>query len=233
MGDITSANKVNESLKGGEKMETVHWKFSNRFRSQWVKVKFYNEKPDFLPEGNSPLAKKKGKRLTNVRFCEATKEAIVYPVLLDKESIGCPGAQYAFGWNSVLNDKDELLDTCLDKRDADEDILKSMLSTVPHFKEPFKYIGLNTEGEPDLVMSYIMPEDAMNLIKLYHNSHGKNLDISLCSMMSVCGGIAVRTYLEERMSFSFGCDDSRKYAQIGRNQLVVGIPKKLFKIFVS
>ena len=52
-------------------------------------------------------------------------------------------------------------------------------------------------------------------------------------MVSICGGIAVRTYLENEISFSFGCDDSRKYADIRRENLAVGIPNRLFKIFVD
>jgi len=108
-----------------------------------------------------------------------------------------------------------------------------MLSKIPKFKESFNYIGLNTDDEPDLVMSYMPPEEVMRLIKIYHNHKGENLKIGLYSMMSVCGGIAVRTYLEGKISFSFGCDDSRKYADIRRENLAVGIPNRLFKLFVD
>lgn len=199
-------------------MDKVHQRFSDKFRSHWIKVKFYQEKP-----------KDDAKRLKNVRFCEATKEAILYPILLDRESIACPGAQHAFGWKSLL--KNELLQGCCDKRDMKENALKSMVSRAPFFKKPFKYIGLNTDGVPDLVMSYMSPQEVMNLVKIYHNKKGDNLDVSLCAMMAVCGGVAVRTYLEEKISLSFGCDDSRKFANMKRENLAVGIPKKLFKVF--
>ena len=196
-------------------------RFSEKFRSQWIKVKFYKEKPDL----------KEGKRLKGIRFCEATKEAIVHPILLDKESISCPGAQSAFGWRPKY--KNGLLDSCYDKRKTQKNILKSMFSQIPHFKKPFRYIGLNTEGTPDIVMSYMPPGEVMNLIKMYHNRQGGNLDVSLCTMMSICGGIAVRTYLEERISLSFGCDDSRKYADMRRENLAIGVPRRLFNIFVD
>ena len=196
-------------------------KFSNKFRSQWIKVKFYKEKPNL----------KEIERLKGVRFCEATKEAITHPILLDKESISCPGAQYAFGWRSSY--KDELLEGCYDKRKTQRKILKSMLSQVPYFEKPPKYIGLNTEGEPDLVMSYMPPGEIMNLLKIYHSHQGKSLDVSLCTMMSICGCIAVRTYLEEKITLSFGCDDSREFADMRRDNLAIGIPKRLFKNFVD
>ena len=200
-------------------MDKVNWRFSDKFRSHWIKVKFYKEKP----KDND------AKRLKNVRFCEATREAILHPILLDKESIVCPGAQHAFGWKSLY--KNGLLKGCCDKRDVQKNTLKSMLSRIPYFKKPFKYIGLNTEGIPDLVMAYIPPQEVMDLIKMYHNKEGNNLDVSLCTMMAVCGGVAVRTYLDEKISLSFGCDDSRKFADMRRENLAVGIPKKLFQIF--
>ena len=200
-------------------MNSIHRRFSSKFRSHWIKIKFYQEKPK---DDNA-------KSLRDVRFCEATREAILQPILLDEESIVCPGARHAFGWSSFYNNN--FLQSCCDKWDVRKDTLESMLSHVPYFRKPFKYIGLNTEGTPDLVMSYMSPQEAMGLIKTYHTKEGGNLDVSLCTMMAICGGIAVRTYLEEKISLSFGCDDSRKYAQIGRDRLAVGIPRKLFNVF--
>ena len=196
-------------------------KFSNKFRSQWIKVKFYKEKPNL----------KEAERLKGVRFCEATKEAITYPILLDKKSISCLGAQYAFGWNP--NYKNILSKSCFNKWKEQRCMLKPMLSRAPFFKKPFQYIGLNIEDEPDLVMSYMPPGEIMSLLKIYHTRLGKNLDVSLCTMMSICGGIAVRTYLEEKINLSFGCDDSRKFADMRRDNLAIGIPKRLFKTFVD
>jgi len=201
-------------------MNKVHQKFSGKFSSHWVKVKFYQEKP-----------KDDAKRLKDVRFCEATRKAILGPILLDKESITCPGAQHVFGWKSLF--KNESLQGCCDKQDMREKTLKSMVSRVPFFKKPFKYIGLNTDGVPDLVMSYIPPQEVMSLIKIYNNKKGGNLDVSLCAIMAVCGCVAVKAYLEEKICLSFGCDDSRKFADIRRENLAVGIPKKLFKIFLD
>jgi uncharacterized protein (DUF169 family) len=204
--------------KGG-KMENINLKLSNKFRSQWIKVKFYQEAVDF---GDAKTVK-------GLRFCEATKEAIHHPVLLDRSGINCPGARYAFGWGN----KNMLMEHCEQKGHITKEVLESMLPSIPYFKEPFNYIGLNTKGEPDLVLSYILPECAMDLIKLHHSHFGTNLDVSLCSMMPICSGIAVRTYLEEKVAFSFACEDSRQYGSIDRNRMAVGIPKKLFPVFAN
>jgi len=200
----------------------THQRFSDKFRSHWIKVKFYEHKPDL----------NKAKKLKGVRFCEATKQAISGPVLLDKDSINCSGAQYAFGWSDFGKDEGVFFNSCQDKRKANKVILNSLFTHAPRFKESFSYIGLNTEGEPDLIMSYLSPEEAMNLVKIYNNHQGGSLDVSLSSMMPICAGIAVRTYREKRISFSFGCDDSRKFAQIGRDRLAVGVPWKLSNDFM-
>ena len=206
-------------------------RFSERFGSQWIKVKFYKQKPDLLPHADLPLAQRKVQRLENVRFCQATNEAVTRPVILDRQSISCLAARYCFGWEP--GKIKELLRRCQIKRAAQIGIVEAMLSKMPYFKQPFNYIGLNTEGEPDLLLSYLPAQEAMQLMRIYHNQEVTIRNDPLFGMMSICGGIAVRTYLEGNITFSFGCEDSRKYANIRRENLAVGIPKRLFKLFVQ
>ncbi|MBU0486287.1 MAG: DUF169 domain-containing protein [Proteobacteria bacterium] len=202
-------------------MTNIHRKLSEKFRSQWIKIKFYKDEPDLNGV----------KKLKNVRFCEATKEAITHSVILDKKSISCPGAQHAFGWKNGY--KDELLNMCSDKQKTEKTALKSMFLRAPYLKKPFKYIGLNTDGEPDLVMSYLVPSNVMNFVRVFNNKFGKNLECSLCSMMSICGGVAAATYLNKNINISFGCNDSRRLADMKRENLAIGIPNRLFKVFVD
>ncbi len=197
-------------------MSDIQYIFMEKFRSHWVKIKFYVDNPN----------EKNVKELKNVRFCEATKIAINHPVVLDKNSINCPGALFAFGWQ----DKSLFYQKCLEKSKLNREALDSMISKFLRLNGDYQYIGLNTKEEPDVIMSYIMPEDAMKLLYLYHNKEGKNLDISLCSMMSICGGIAVKTFIENEITFSFGCAESREFARISRERLVVGVPKKHFDL---
>ncbi len=202
-------------------MTNIHRKLSDRFRSQWIKIKFYKDKPNLNGV----------KKLKNVRFCEATKEAITQPIILNKESISCLGALYAFGWKTDY--KNELLNSCNNKQRTKKRILKSMLSQAPCFKRPFKYIGLNTDGEPDLVMSYMAPSEVMNFIRIFNSKYGRNVELSLSSMMSICGGIAAASYLNKKINISFGCNDSRRFADMRRENLAIGIPKGLFGIFLD
>ncbi|MBN1353484.1 MAG: DUF169 domain-containing protein [Candidatus Omnitrophica bacterium] len=200
-------------------MKKIDWDGMHKFNTHWIRIKFFNDKPDV----------KNAKVLKDVRFCEATRKAGFAPVILDRESISCPGARYAFGWEA--HNKNKLLNNCYDKQDTQKNILKSILSKAPYFNKPPKFIGLNAGGEPDLVMSYMSAEKVMNLIKAYHDRWGRNLEISLSSMMSICGGVAVRSYLKKDISVSFGCRDSRKYTNMKIENVAVGIPKNMFSIF--
>ena len=201
-------------------MDNMNWNFSKRFGGHWVKVKFYKKKPNL----------KEVKREEGARFCEAVKKAVVDPILLNRDSISCQGAQHAFGWSN--SSKEEFLNNCRNKNQAQIKTLKSLFSKNPRLKKPFEYIGLNTDGNPDVIISFMLPEGIKELLKIYNYHYGSELGLSLSSMMSICSGIAVKSYLEKKISVSFGCDDSRKFTDIGRDRLVVGIPKKLFKVFL-
>jgi len=73
----------------------------------------------------------------------------------------------------------------------------------------------------------------MKLIKIFTMHFGKCLDITLCSLMPICGCIAVSTFLKKQMTVSFGCEDSRKYAQISKDRVAVGIPGKCINTFLG
>jgi uncharacterized protein (DUF169 family) len=45
--------------------------------------------------------------------------------------------------------------------------------------------------------------------------------------MSVCGNVAVKSYIDQKISISFGCPDSREYGGIERGELVIGLPHNI------
>jgi uncharacterized protein (DUF169 family) len=57
----------------------------------------------------------------------------------------------------------------------------------------------------------------------------EELDVILSGYASVCGSVAVSTYLSGRISLSFGCADARKHGNIARDKLIAGIPYALAK----
>jgi len=169
-------------------------------------------------------------RPEHIRFCEAVRLAVTQPVIVSKENLSCESARYVFGWKEEFDNR--LLDSCRDKCRVNDTVLQSLLSDVPRFKRPVSHIGLNTDDEPDMVMSCITPQEMMKIIKVYNNHNGENVKVSLNSMMGLCGNIAAKSFLQETISISFGCLDSRKFAEIGRDRLAVGIPRKLFRVLV-
>jgi len=194
--------------------------FEDKFGGVWTTVKFYKEMPDSFDY----------RIMEGVRFCEAIVKARLLPVILKGSGISCAGAKYTFGWNHRVGK--EIIKACCKKRDISFDIAKSILLATPQLKIPPLAIGLNTDDKPDLLISYPQPEQLMNLLKVFQQYKGENLTVSLSSIMGVCGNVAVKTYLEGRISISFGCDDSREYGHISRDRLAVGIPYSELSIFV-
>jgi len=194
--------------------------FEDKFGGVWTTVKFYKEMPDSFDY----------RIMEGVRFCEAIVKARLLPVILKGSGISCAGAKYTFGWNHRVGK--EIIKACCKKRDISFDTAKSILLATPQLKIPPVAIGLNTDDKPDLLISYPQPEQLMNLLKVFQQCKGENLTVSLSSIMGVCGNVAVKTYLEGRISISFGCDDSREYGHISRDRLAVGIPYSELSIFV-
>jgi uncharacterized protein (DUF169 family) len=190
-----------------------------KYSSPWTKVKFYREKPNT----------ENAKELSNVRFCEAIKESWrMRSVILDRSSISCLGARYVFGWESK---KDEIIEKCKKKWDIPVETIRSILNDVEVLPEGMNYIGLNVEGVPDAVVSYIQPKQFMDMLKTYGNKTGEQLQTSLSSVMSICG-IVVRAYKDRQIHISFGCEDSRMYGDIGRDRFAVAIPNNLIESFI-
>lgn len=190
---------------------------AERIPLPWVGVKFYTQKPSLeLADGK-------------MRFCQAVNVAKLKPLLLSKENINCPSALYSFGWG----DKSKLVNYCGRKRSLTKKGANKITDFLKPLDNSIKFIGLNTDSEPDLVICYLSPEQMMKILKIYFNSQQKPLKFELLPIMSVCGSVVVKAYQEDKISISVGCDDSRKYGNIGRDRLVIGIPRSYFHIFLK
>ena len=203
-------------------MEHIHKKMSKKFGNHWVKIKFFEEEPRL----------KEYKKLENVHFCKAITKAIIQPILLDKESISCYGARFAFGWQSRYQYENN--DCQEDKNKLQKIVPPLQISEIPRVDKLINYIGLNVEGESDLVISYLSPQKAMNIIEAYNQEQAlKRLELLCCSTMAICGCTAVRTYVQGLISTTFGCEEARKYGGMQRYELAMGIPNKLYELFMD
>ena len=64
----------------------------------------------------------------------------------------------------------------------------------------------------------------MHINQIVKRSARAPIELKVSSIVPVCGGCAVTSYLSQRITASFGCDDSRELGGINDNQLVMGVP---------
>lgn len=201
-------------------MDKIANLLGDKFGAVWTKIKFYKE----IPSSSNYQT------VEGIRFCEAISKARFFPVILRASDVSCTGARYVFGWDSKASQK--IISVYCEKRKIPFKVARAILLAVPQLNNPPAAVGLNTDDEPDLVISYLQPEQFMNLLRVFQEDKGKNLSVNLSSITGICGNIAVKTYLKEEISLSFGCEDSRKYGRISPDQVVVGIPYSELRVFV-
>ena len=179
--------------------------------SDWVAIKF-----EKLISAND---------IEPVRFCEAVYKAQNVHKSLSSQNVCCEGAKRCFGW---LKNKDLKLAQMLSERtDIDQYVARELVRRVPVLNEKFSGISISKQADGDVYISYARPESAMKLVRSWQKITGQNLDTEISGIMSVCGNIAVKSYIAQKISISFGCPDSREYGSIEKGQLVIGIPHKI------
>ena len=106
-----------------------------------------------------------------------------------------------------------------------QSISLELIKNVPILNEEFTGISLGKDIDGDVYISYISPESAMKMVRCWQKTTGSNLNTEISGIMSVCGNVAVKSYINKNISISFGCPDSREYGSIKEGQLVIGIPR--------
>jgi uncharacterized protein (DUF169 family) len=57
----------------------------------------------------------------------------------------------------------------------------------------------------------------------------RKTDMNEIAFLAVCGAVAAHVYINGGISLSFGCPDSRKSTEIGRDRMFIGISKNEVK----
>lgn len=186
--------------------------------SDWVAIKFEKE---IIANDIEP-----------VRFCEAVCKSQKETISLSFSNICCDGAKRCFGW--LKNSDIKLAQILFEKTGTSHDIAFKLIRSVPVLTEKFSGVSLSKDIDGDVYITYTSPESAMKLVRSWQAIMGRNLDTEISGIMSVCGNVAVKIYIDQKISISFGCPDSRKYGGIAKEQLVIGLPHKLaLRICVS
>lgn len=190
--------------------------FQRLFGSRWTGVKLYF---DELPTVTAHSVR-------DIRFCEAIKKSLVHPMLLRPVDLNCHGARYVFGWDETA--KEEMKKKFHTQEGFSESKAKELVRNLPKLHGSLKGIGLNLKNSPpDLLLSYLQPGQVMTLLRSYHVHFGKDLNVGLSSVVSVCGHVAVEAFIKQQITLSFGCRDAREYGGITRDRVAIGVPVEL------
>ncbi|HDP98462.1 MAG TPA: hypothetical protein ENN22_04670 [bacterium] len=195
----------------GIEIDRVCNQLSHISHSDWVAIKFEKQ----IPVKNS----------MTVRFCEAVYNAQKQDISLSPLDICCDGAKRCFGW--LKNYDIKLAHRLAEKIGITQKSALELIKSVPVQKEMYSGLSLSRHANGDVYISYANPESAMKLIRYWQKATGCNLETEISSIMSVCGNIAVKSYIDQKISISFGCPDSREYGGIKEGQLVMGIPHSI------
>ena len=182
---------------------------------QWTSIKFLQHVP-----GDLTLLPTQ-----ETRFCEAVSRATEGEWILTPDSVCCQGAQRCLGW--VKGADQDLARRLAERMPASLAIARKAIADVPVLPEEFEAVWVGTDTEPDVYVSYMLPEKAMQIVRSWQRVFGKSLSIKVSGIMAVCGSAVVNSYVNHTISLSFGCPDSRQYGGIQPEQLVVAVPADL------
>lgn len=189
--------------------------FIRQFGGNWIKVKLYSELPkDMIPTDTG-----------YIKFCDAIEKARQAPVVVDKMKITCLGGRYVFGGDPEVDTK--ALDVCHYKKDISEELLRTTFNSIPKLRN-MNFIGLNTPGSPDMLISYLQPVHAMRILNILDNH--KDAVISHFGVAGLCGNVIAKSYVDKKISFFFGCDAMRSEGYLSNNSLIIGVPNEFFKL---
>ncbi len=162
-----------------------------------------------------------------MRFCEAVCRAREGPIDLSAETICCEGAQRAFGW---LKNNDKIFSHRLsEKIGVSPERAGELVRHVPSLGYPYAGIRVGDGTNADILVAYVQPETAMRLVRVWETATGRNLRTDISTIMAVCGNAVVKAYMNQAISISFGCPDSRRYGGIRPEQMVVAVPAGLLR----
>jgi len=166
-----------------------------------------------------------------MRFCEAVRDSAMKPLTLTKECVNCAGALRSFGWDGGRDE--ELAENMTQTQKIGLESANSLIEKTPRLNGDVSSISIGDLDSPDIIISYLQPETAMNFIYQWQKKYAEKIDTKLSSIMSVCGSVAAGAYVRDEIRLSFGCPESRKYGDIGRDRLVIGVPFRMAERFIK
>lgn len=166
-----------------------------------------------------------------LKFCEAVQYSFKIPIQLNTKNLKCPGARRSIGFD---RDDQELANFISVNTQIPAPFISNALKNIPVLNHGIIQInvGITQEIEellpPDIFIMYVHPSkitEIMHLLARYE----KQPSIPPYSLLSVCGNVFTNCYINQCVSISFGCPESRKNGGVENNEVIVGIPYQYAK----
>ena len=194
--------------------------FEMMMGGRWTGVKLHQKEGPFENPAPHPM-----------KICDAIKQSSTGPMTLTKDLVNCPGALRSLGW--MADGKEQLSARMVRKNNIQKNIAESIVAGTPHIDNGISAVTIGTYENPDLIISYAQPKAAMQLILKWQQLNGGVVDVSISSLMAICGGVLAGAYLSEKICLSFGCPESRDYGSIGNDRLIIGLPVGMINQFID
>jgi uncharacterized protein (DUF169 family) len=193
--------------------------FERRMGGRWTGVSFHRQIPRDTRKVDQSMP-----------FCKAVTVSNTGALTLAREDINCPGAWRSFGWQSEVGSS--FMDKIIRRTGFSQPVAEKLIRETPAIDDA-DIVGV-TVGDyetPDILISYLQPAHAMRFLLLWQAVYQSTLDVSISSVMAVCGSVAAGAYSTQKVCCSFGCPESRRQGGIGRDRLAIGIPTGLLREF--
>lgn len=165
------------------------------------------------------------------RYCQAVMKARQgHNVLLKKEELSCPAASSSFGFRGLpegLKSGKALVGFGIV---SDEKVGQKMFLGMPKLKagrvHQIHLFPLDRfDYEPEIVVVEDEVEKLIWIVLSYlHTKGGERAQASTAVLQAICVDATIIPYLENRLSFSYGCYGCRDATDIGTNEAVLGFP---------
>jgi uncharacterized protein (DUF169 family) len=190
-------------------------RLQDRFRARWVKIKFHKKVP----------AEYAIDSYQGVRFCEAVTESYARPLIISPETITCTAARHVFQWNGDM--RSDIAKNIHEELNFPIERAEAVVNGLPRLKPGCRAIGLNQNGEPDVLVSYCQPEQVMDILTIYQQKTGETPRVTVFGVASLCASIAMAALSKKGLHLSFGCPNVRKYGRIGRDRLAIAVSREM------
>jgi len=159
------------------------------------------------------------------RLCAAVGRSFYADTVLDCTELSCVGAPRNLGLDG---DDAALAGRMAEHTGLPAEAAQRIIARTPRLSEPAAAIRLGRLDDPDVLVGYVAPEAAMQLLRRWQVVNGNVLDMPLSSFMSVCSCVAAAGG-EDRPAISFGCKDARTYGGLPDGRLVIALPAALVR----